>query len=363
MRCKKCGKRLREKENFCTICGYYNGEVTNLDLDDDDEEMNLLDDDIDDFHEEEDEMEEESLNSFSFEKYSKKEQDKEFEKSYIGEDYNLIKNGIFNIYAALLNWMYCLYRKMYITGIIGLIITGIVIVLFPKIFIFYAIITIIILGFVFNKIYLLSANWKIKRILEKYKGSDNYTLQSIVEEKGGVNFIPAILIYFIFLVVVIINLFHFQYNTTHNTKFWKENSENQANCISFTHKAYDEIKNRIPTTYITEAGCKISKSTVADYEIYLKDISNNMNIYHYYRVNNGYITYQKNTEKVLQLQQKKNLGTITQEEEKELLEEKNIVDSYSLIYKNAKEEDQLIKERKNTNEKKYYIFSEEEVTR
>jgi len=24
MHCKNCGKKLREKEKFCTICGYYN---------------------------------------------------------------------------------------------------------------------------------------------------------------------------------------------------------------------------------------------------------------------------------------------------------------------------------------------------
>ena len=357
MRCKKCGKRLREKEIFCTVCGYYNGEVSNLDLEDEEEKYNLLDDEVED-----DLDEDERIDKFTFTEENKKELIKKFVKAYIGEDYNIIKNSPFNIYAALLNWMYVLYRKMYITGIIGLIITGIII-FFPKLLIIYAIITMIALGFTFNKIYLKFISWKIDRNIEKYKGSDNYTLENIMGEKGGVNFIPAIIIYFIFLVVIIINLFTFRYNKTHNTKYWKENSESKANCISFTHKAYEEIKNRVPSANITEAGCKIIKSTITDYEIYLKDISKNINIYHYYQISSGYLTYQKNTEKVIQLQQKKTLGIITPEEEKELLEEKSIVDSYSLIYKNAKAEDKLIKEGKNTKEKKNFIFSEEEVKR
>ena len=56
-----------------------------------------------------------------------------FLKAYIGEDYQKIRFKKFNILAALLNWAYVIYRKLYITGIIGLIITEIVVLKYQKI--------------------------------------------------------------------------------------------------------------------------------------------------------------------------------------------------------------------------------------
>ena len=362
MRCKNCGKRLKEKENFCTVCGYYNGEVNNIDFDsEDDDEYDLLEEENNE--DELDEVDDSDLDLSKLDFSNPKELNEKFVKAYIGEDYNLIKKGIFNIYAALLNWMYVLYRKMYITGIIGLIITGIILVVFPKIFIIYAIITMILLGFTFNKIYLKFISWKIGRNLERYKGSDNFTMENIMGERGGVKILPAIIIYFIFLVVLILNLFTFHYNKEHNTKFWKENSENKANCLSFTHKAYNEMNSRVSSTQVIEAGCKIIKNTTTNYEIFLKDISKNRNIYYYYQISNGYMEYKKSTENLQGLQQKNNSNNITIEEQKELLEEKSVEDSYLLVYKNAKAEDTLIKEGKNTKEKKHFIFSEDEVKR
>ena len=29
MQCKKCGKRLKKNEKFCTVCGFYNGDFQN----------------------------------------------------------------------------------------------------------------------------------------------------------------------------------------------------------------------------------------------------------------------------------------------------------------------------------------------
>ena len=33
MRCKKCGKRIKNKDYFCTECGYYNGDFNEDDFD------------------------------------------------------------------------------------------------------------------------------------------------------------------------------------------------------------------------------------------------------------------------------------------------------------------------------------------
>ena len=118
MKCEKCGKKLRKNEKFCTVCGYYNDEKDNLSPDEwDDGDYDLLSEEQNNENGQEintvENSEEKKTISYSFEK----ERDLE---AYIGEDYKMIKKSPFNIYAFLLNWMYVLYRKLYITGIIGL---------------------------------------------------------------------------------------------------------------------------------------------------------------------------------------------------------------------------------------------------
>lgn len=355
MQCKNCGKKLKEKEIFCTICGYYNGEVINDKLDND-EEYNLIAEEIDkqmeDFEAIDDDESEESLS-----------QDEIFQKAYIGEDYKLIKKGIFNIYAAFFNWTYLLYRKMYISGIIGLLISGIIIILLGKSFYIYLIIIFFIFGFTFNKIYLLILKKKIEKIQDHYQGSDNYTLEQIMKEKGGVNFLPAVIIYALFIVLLLANTVRIRYNSTHNTKYWKENSENQANCLSLVHKTYKELQKEENVNMISEAACQINKTTVAEYEIYLKDISTSNNVYYYYSISDGYIIHTNDTKNKGQLELKNANGTITEEEKLVLERQKSIINKYNEIYQSSKEEEDLIKQKKNTKEKKNYIFSQEEVNR
>lgn len=428
MRCKNCGKRLRKNERFCTTCGYYNEESSEVnfrddgdyDLLEDEEDNTMLEDDFpededdgnfldvaldnkmatsiikndsldddsllhsslnntsassvishdngdEDFLDEDFPQEEEYDSSLDSELSLKKNKaylnkEEAYFKSYTGEDYKIIGLKIFNIYAAIFNWIYFLYRKMYLIGILGLIATGFVIVSYRKYFIIYYVISSIVLGFLFNKVYQLVSMFKIKRLEKKYKGSDPYTMQTIMEEKGGVRVLPAILIYFVFIVIVVLNLFTFQFNKEHNTKYWKENSENRANCLSLIQQSRDELKTRVEVFSVVEASCRITKSTHSDYEIYMKSISSTTTSCIYqYEVKNGYLNYIDSTDGVLELEQKSVNKTISEEEEKSLLQKKDIQKTYNEIYEESKKEDQLIKEKKNTKEKKSFIFGEDEV--
>lgn len=382
MRCKNCGKKLKTTEKFCTVCGFYNDDLTDIDLDDDEKEYDLLEDDDFDFSKDEDddfdfskenEKKEEVIEEFSTDIKSSKEEDTKRKKrqfdiedryveAYIGEDYDIIKNSFFNIYAAIFNWIYVIYRKMYIIGIVGLIISGFVIVKFTKIILIYYIALFLLFGFLFNKFYQIIVEQKINIIKKKYDGSDTYTMRNIIEEKGGVNSLWAIVIYFIFLIIVIINFFTFKYNNEHNTKYWKENSENRANCISFVHKAYEDLKNQTDSYNISEATCKVSKSTTTNYDIYLKDISAN-NLYYYYQITNGYVTYKSNSKNRAILEEKQNNNTITEEEKNALNEAKLLKIRYNKIYDSSKKEDQLIKKKENKEEKVNFVFSQNEVIR
>ena len=392
MKCAKCGKRLRSNEKFCTYCGYYNDtnskdNWTPLDTEDDLLEENWYEDDIE-IDEDEEITEPTKKTKTKKETKKKEEKPKKEEKvkkekpvkevkeikikennevydenekyieSYIGEDYKLIKRSPFNIWAFLLNWMYLLYRKLYITGIIGLIITLLVAIFYTKYFLTYFIITIVLLGLLFNPYYVFIVKRRVKKILVDYEGSDPFSLQKICSELGGVNVVLALIIYLIFLVFIVFSIVKISINKTSNVKFWKENSENKANCTSLVKLVYNQEK----TNYnkVEEALCKVNKSENTEYEIYLKVNKNNKTIYAYYETEKDYIVFKNNTEKLDELSSKK---TLTGEENKILNEIKTIPLNYNSIYKKSNEEDELIKKKQDKKEKVNFIFNYEEIIR
>lgn len=357
MRCQKCGKRLRRNEKFCTSCGYYNEDENDLSPDDwDDGDYDLLSEE-DNEYTEDNKKENQNIINYEF------EEEKDIE-AYIGEDYRIIKKSPFNIWAFLLNWMYVLYRKLYITGILGLTIALILVLFSSKYIIIYLIISMVILGFIFNPYYIFVIKQRIKRLEKTHEGSDSYTFTKICEEKGGVNIPIALIIYFIFLVIIIVSSvgFNFSINNNHNTKFWNENSENKANCNYFTKVAYNDYKNENDIT-IEEALCSITKVTTKEYNIYLKAKKDKKTIYIYYETENLMLKYIGDEEEISKLEEKEKNKTITDEEKEILNKIKNIQKEYKLNYNKSLEEDKLIEENKDTKEKYNYIFTREEVIR
>jgi hypothetical protein len=395
MKCVKCGKRLKNNEKFCTYCGYYNdnGEKDNWSTTQDEEDLldeNWYDDDVDS-NDDDDEViiepvkkEKKKKEKVVKEKKEKEEKPKKEKKekevkevnlkeddevydqneryieAYIGEDYKLIKKSPFNIWAFLLNWMYFLYRKLYITGVVGLIITALVAFFFTKYFLIYLIVTLLVLGFGFNYYYVFIIKRRVNKILEDYEGSDSFSLEKMCKEFGGVNVIIALIIYLVFLVVIVLSIIKPIFNTSHNIKYWKENSENEANCLSLIRLTYQEEKSNYDK--INEALCKVDKNN-NKYDLYLKTTKNNKLVYVYYETDNNYIKYKNNTELLDSLKLKKTNKTITTEESKLLSDMKMVVSDYEKGHTKSIEEDKQIKNKTNKQEKLNYIFSYEEIVR
>jgi len=63
--------------------------------------------------------------------------------------------------------MYILYRKMYIIGIIGIILTAIIIKINPKYLLVYLGISMIFLGLIFNKLYIFK--YPVTKREDKYQ--------------------------------------------------------------------------------------------------------------------------------------------------------------------------------------------------
>ena len=87
---------------------------------------------------------------------------------YLTSDFKIVTAGGFNLYALLFSWIYFIYKKMYIIGIPGLLLAGILILVQPVILIIYAALSMILSGIFFNKIFLWFANKKIDKIINNH---------------------------------------------------------------------------------------------------------------------------------------------------------------------------------------------------
>ena len=349
MRCKKCGKRIKKGDLFCNVCGYYNGEVENNDWDTNFEEVTA-----EDFKEKRKPGEKEE--EFYYE-------NEDLLEAYIGEDYKIIKKWPFNVYAFFLNFVYLLYRKLYITGVIGLIITTIVILFFRSILIPYIIIMMLLLGFGFNYYYVFVSKKKIEKIMSDYEGSDKFSLQNICEEKGGVNVLFALLIYLVFIIFIFFNIVTININRNHNTKYWKENTENRATCNSLVKISYEDLEKYKVPGKVSEAVCKVSKANFTEYEVYILTESNGKKYYAYFQTEGDGLLYKDNTSRIKILDKKKKDGQITNDEQSELNTLKQMDSNYNDIKEQSKVEDELILKKKNKSEKLNYLFTKEEIIR
>ena len=375
MKCKKCGKRLKEQEKFCTICGYYNDDVEQ-----NSERVNgdLLDNDIGSYSEVDNTNLNDIISINSAKSYEKNKNDKaknsieendfyyeneNFLEAYIGEDYKQIKKWPFNIWAFLLNWMYLLYRKLYVTGIVGLFITGIFIVFVRKYLIVFSLVVMVFLGFSFNYYYTFVAKKKVEKILKRMEGTDNFTLLNIMKEEGGVNAPIALAIYATFLLIIFFCLVNFKVNNNHNTKYWKQNSENKANCGYLVKLAYMDIQSQNNVSEVLSATCKITKGAIKEYEIYVKALYEERDIYIYYVTENKKIIYKDNTSDLFNLELIQANMSLTPEQSLRMNSLKGIKTNYQDIYIKSEKEDELINKKKNNQEKLNYIFEKEEIVR
>ena len=388
MQCKKCGHKLKRNETFCTVCGYYNDEDIDLD------ENEVIESVIDDYEEEdpkEDDLnlenedtsdedysvdDDEPLGNDEYEPYDDfdDKKDKEDEEdyyytnedcleAYIGEDYNIIKKKFFNIYAFLLSWAYVLYRKLYITGILGLLLALLCLLKSKVLLIIYLVVSMVIWGFLFNKYYIFVAKKRIERYIAKSDDTDRYKMVNICAKRGGVSILKALLIYLIFLGGIVYLFTSNKVMKTSTQYFWKENTANKANCLSLVRAAYKN-KEELKMGEALEGACSIQiKKGKKQFDVYLKTEYENVMIYTYFTTEGDYIVYKNNTKSMNELMAKKANKTITEEETK-LLKEKQIIEStYKEIYDKSIQEDQLIDKKQNKEQKLNYIYSDEEITR
>lgn len=123
---------------------------------------------------------------------------------YTGYNYEIIAREGFSIPAFLLSWIYLLYRKAYASAITGMIGAIVLKAILPDNFSNYVgIVIAILLGVVFNKMYIDSVELKVQNIIEKNPDKSLPELAKICHKKGGTSFIP-LAVYVVYLVVLAI---------------------------------------------------------------------------------------------------------------------------------------------------------------
>ena len=381
MKCPKCGEKLKPQEKICTVCGYVNENIENtLELDsfveEEQEEDNDLfssesgfelgqnDNENNDLIEVINTQEENNINN-NYQKPKKEKKitnfkDDRYIEAYIGEDYKWVMVRPINIYALLLSWVYFLYRKLYIIGIIGLIITGIVYRLYQEYLIIYIVIVMLSSSVLFNPIYKTVVKIRVNKIKKKYSDQDEFYIEDICRKKGGVSTIKALIIFFIFLVVMIRTYYSFHINTE-NTKFWEENSMNLANCKSLGKSAYKLYQDSNKTGTFEEAVCNVKTTKPISFDIYMKIRDNNQYKYVLFKNKNNILIAEGMDIDIETLQIKKQQYNLTQEEQEQLDKILEIQNNYKRIFEKSKEEEKLIKNKQNTSERTNYLLTKNDI--
>ena len=394
MVCKKCGRELLEGEKFCTVCGNFVDDNStthlskdnNLDIVIPDEppeirrqreenfekfdtneliSINNINEDISsqpnniiEINNQTNEHPETDMNENRFDRLL---------EAYVGEDYQEIVRKKINIYAFIFNLFYYLYRKLYLIGIIGLVILWVLAVKKPILIIPYIILVAVISGVLFNPIYLKIANSKIKRIKKNNPTTDDFELMEVCRKKGGVNVVIALVIYLLFIISIIGTLFSFKLFLNGKEKFWEENNNNRANCMYITKNSliYGRSNGVISNDAdILETVCRKFGDDSKYFDIYLKMKNFDGSIsYLYFSTGEQELILNNNTIQKSSLESKQMNGTITEEEKKKLEEYKQIESDYNKIKTDSEKYEELLAKRKNKIERNSFVFTKEEVLR
>lgn len=387
MRCQGCGKKLTNNEEFCTVCGFYNNRELSLEndalghisdfKDPSDDEIEILDEyeEVDDDYK----IEEPVIEEVNFEDsndddndsydnttyddldFSEDRKDSEMDyyiETYIGEDYKWVAKRPINIYALLLSWIYFLYRKLYIIGILGLAVTGVVVKFYWASLPYYVFIVMLLCGLLFNPIYMFIVKRRVKRYKRMYEAGRE--LEEVCYKKGGVNTPRALFIFCIFLAILLFTYIHIDFGKE-KPNYWKENNENKANCLLIAKKAYSMIDKQLILGVIEDSVCNVRITNTKNYDIYLRIIDGEKYQYYYLKNDGKYLSLEGDTTQISKWQRAKDEETIFQEEEEMLETSLGLADKFSKMIEYSNLEEKKINEGTNTSERLYYYLKKEDI--
>lgn len=355
MECRKCGKILSEQEKFCTYCGYYYDPNEEDDINEGFSASTIEDDKNAVTVTHSDKKENTEVERVIYEEADKLKP--RCLRVYLTSDFKIVTAGGFNLYALLFSWIYFIYKKMYIIGIPGLLLAGILILVQPVILIIYAALSMILSGIFFNKIFLWFANKKIDKIINDHSPEEAI---KIARKAGKDNVLVTLGIYFVFLILIIALYFTKGSLGSGGDKFWKDNKNNRNTCL----KMIDAAKKNSSTSsiaFILEGGCVVLDSANSKFQVYLKFDKGDKIIIEQYSTDATKMYLDGSTDLLTDYERRKtNLNDSELKYYNDMLE---IQTNYTKLQNQAKIEDDAIASKTNTGPKAYFLIPQEEVNR
>lgn len=247
MNCPRCNMPVQNNSNFCTNCGenlnnnhnnQYNYSYNYSNKTDPNYNMNT--NHLDQYN---------YSNNYSYNNYYTNSSDDIYLKAYVGENYEKIKNTRFSLPTFFLGAYYLLYRKLWLCGILYIIIN-----FFATIYIDtdYGVIISLALNlffsFKFASLYLAKANNSIDKIKQQSLDKTNQEILALCRKKGGTSIaapiIMGLILTFMFFIILFAAL------TDEITNELKNNYHEQ-----FTNEMYDlsyELPSQVISIYNSE---------------------------------------------------------------------------------------------------------------
>ena len=256
--CAKCGEQLKKDQN-----NNYN-ETHNTQFDYSKNYSNVTNS-YNDHHNSQ--YNYSNLYSNNYQKNITSEED--YLKSYIGNNYNSIKQTNFSLIAFIFGPLYLLYKKMWYYSLILLLI---IFAISTQNLNIAALITILInlyLGFKFNSIYLEYANKKVESIKISNPDKSSIEILKVCENKGkNLNIIFVVVIFILF----IIGLFY--YYSSDNSKeitstYEKTDVNKDTNDIKEEQDILDDSLEVIDLTYSLPNDFDANKNNTKNSKFYL----------------------------------------------------------------------------------------------
>lgn len=355
MECKKCGKILSEQEKFCTYCGNYYDPDEDDNINEGFSEATIKDDKKAIVETHKDKNEDVEIEKLVYENAEKLKP--RCLRVFLKADYRTVTEGGFSIYAMLFSWIYFIYKKLYIIGIPGLLIAGVLVLFQPVILIIYAVLSMVLSGVFFNKIYLWYANKKIDKLI-----SDNNPDEAIKKAKkaGNENVLLTLGIYFIFLILIIVLYFTKDSFGNGGDKYYKENTNNKNTCLKMVDAAKKNSKSTA-VSFIIEAGCVVIDSEATKFQVYLKFDKGNKIIIEQYSTDSQKMYLDGTTDLLKEYESRKfNLNDSELEYYQKMIE---IESNYSKLQQQAKAEDDAILNKNSIGPKSCFFLTTEEVNK
>ena len=185
MFCPKCGTEVKEGSRFCGSCG------------------NQLVDDVKEETKEEKKEEKKTIEPVvTTEKTIGVEED--LIDAYMGIKAQKLKTSSFSFCTFFFGAVYFLYRKMYLYGLLWLLVFPIVCGIIPVVGPIASIAAPIVMGFFFKTIYLQHVETKVREIKNAYRDKSHEELLELCKKLGGTTIVPVIIVVILNVIVIAI---------------------------------------------------------------------------------------------------------------------------------------------------------------